>query len=463
VQSHSNNKQIIIRNGVATALIPLVTVLIQFGTVPIMLSAWGPAKYGEWLLLFAIPAYVSWSNLGVGDSSGNAMVMQVAANDRQGAIATFQSCWVLLTAVSAAVLSAAAIVARWCPWRSWLHLTILSNRDAALTVILLCAYAIISQQGSLVESGFRCDGNFALGTACSAFLRLLDAIAGTTCAIFTGSLPTVAFAYLIARTTGTVCYAALLRQKSPWLTFGIRHAQWKQIKLLSAPAFGFVVLSMAQAVGLQGFALLVGASLGSIAVVMFSTLRTLSRVTLQGVMVIAFALWPEFSRAFGAGARDYAKKLHHRAFQAVVGFSLASGLLLIATGHIVYRHWVRSLVPFDERCFYVLVLVGIVNSLWYISSLVSLSTNSHRSLSIKYLCLSTVSLGLAVWTTPHFGLIGAALALLVLDVMMCAVTIPNSLAKVNDKPRTFLADLVEFSSYEALGREVQYALFRRLR
>ena len=83
----------LLRGVGATAISPLVVAVIQLGSVPLLLHAWGAARYGDWLLLSAIPIYLSLSDLGFGDASGSDMAMRVAANDRAGALRTFQSSW----------------------------------------------------------------------------------------------------------------------------------------------------------------------------------------------------------------------------------------------------------------------------------------------------------------------------------------------------------------------------------
>src|ERR1700693_4636189 len=100
----------LMRSFGANALGPVVTAIIQLGSVPIFLHAWGAAKYGDWLLLSAIPSYLSLSDLGFGDASGSDMCMRVAAGDRHGAIETFQSSWVLLTLVSLFISLLAGVV-----------------------------------------------------------------------------------------------------------------------------------------------------------------------------------------------------------------------------------------------------------------------------------------------------------------------------------------------------------------
>src|ERR1700720_275311 len=96
-KSNCSVAQRLMRGLGATALGPVVTAIIQLGSIPVLLHVWGAPKYGDWLLLSAIPSYLTLSDLGFGNASGSDMPMRVAANDREGALETFQSSWVLVT------------------------------------------------------------------------------------------------------------------------------------------------------------------------------------------------------------------------------------------------------------------------------------------------------------------------------------------------------------------------------
>jgi hypothetical protein len=81
-----------IRNGLGANLYSqIATVIVQLVGAPILLHAWGAQLYGEWLVLSAIPAYLSMSDLGFSQSAGYDMTALVARNDRAGALAVFQS------------------------------------------------------------------------------------------------------------------------------------------------------------------------------------------------------------------------------------------------------------------------------------------------------------------------------------------------------------------------------------
>jgi hypothetical protein len=82
-------KRRVLQGLAATALSPVATIFIQLGTVPLLLKAWGAAKYGDWILLSAIPTYLGLTNMGLGDASGSDMTLRVGAGDTQGAISKF--------------------------------------------------------------------------------------------------------------------------------------------------------------------------------------------------------------------------------------------------------------------------------------------------------------------------------------------------------------------------------------
>jgi O-antigen/teichoic acid export membrane protein len=174
----------------------VISAIVQLGSVPLLLHAWGAATYGDWLLLSAIPSYLTFSDLGFGDASGSDMSVRVAAGDRDGALETFQSSWILVSAVSLVALLLAAIAAWWFPWQAWLKLSGVSNVEAVKVVMLLGAYVAVSQQNGIIESGYRSDGHFATGTFWILMLRLSETLVATIVALAGGTLVAVAATYL---------------------------------------------------------------------------------------------------------------------------------------------------------------------------------------------------------------------------------------------------------------------------
>jgi len=426
----------------ATALSPAVTALIQLGSVPVLLHVWGVGKYGDWLLLSAIPSYLTLSNLGLGDASGSDMSMRVAGGDREAALETFQSSWVLVTTVSFAILFLALLFVWWIPWQPWLKLSGVSSHQAAVLISVLGAYVVLSQQNGILESGYRSDGHFATGTFWIAILRFVESAVACIVAVLHGDLLAVASTYLLVRCVGTVGYALLLRRLSPWIHYGIGHARLKTIRNLAGPAFAFMAFPLGQALSFQGFTILIGAMLGPIAVVSFSTLRTLSRLNAQILGMIANTVWPELSRAFGEGDFDLARRLHRLAWQASLGLALLGGAMLWILGPFIYRVWIHHNVNFNAPCFHVLLLVAIASSLWNVSSVILMSSNGHSRIAAAYVAATALSLGLAALLIPALATTGAAIALLLTEVWMTWIVLHSALQHSQDSLKTFFSAIV---------------------
>jgi len=441
----------------ATALQPIVIAAIQLGTIPALLHFWGAAKYGDWLILSAIPTYLTLSNLGFGDASGSDMTMRVAAGDRKGALETYQSCWVLLSAVSLFVgLLAAGLVWK-IPWHHWVKLSTLSDVQASAVVLVLAVYILFGLQCGILESGFRCDGNFATGTLFGSVMHLVETVLGTFAGVLTGSLLWPAVTYLVSRLAGTIAYSLLLRKKSPWLSLGFAYASLSRVKALAKPGLGFMALPLANAISIQGFTLLIASMLGAIAVTTFSTLRTLSRVNFQLMTVIAWAIWPELSRAFGEGNIPRARTLHRHAYRAGLALTLMTTVALWFFGPMLYQLWIRNAVPFDAACFHILLFVTLANSLWFTSSVVPMSTNAHHRITAIYVVLSLLSLGIGSVLVLPLGRTGAALALLLTDISMNYLVLRTSLRQLREGFGPFVQAILIFPRFLRLSEQAKHS------
>jgi len=96
----NNLKTRLLKGIIANGIGQIVTVVIQAVSLPIFLHSWGKELYGEWLILSAIPAYLSLSDIGFSTAATNEMTMKVAQGDRAIALEVFQSIWLLISGIS---------------------------------------------------------------------------------------------------------------------------------------------------------------------------------------------------------------------------------------------------------------------------------------------------------------------------------------------------------------------------
>jgi O-antigen/teichoic acid export membrane protein len=436
----------------ASALGPIVTIFVQLVSVPIFLHFWGAVLYGEWLILSAIPSYLALSDIGFGNVASSDMTMSVAAGQREAALETFQSAWILISSLSLAMMILLCAGAWFVPWSSWLKLSVIGDYGAAQIMVVFSAYVLLSLQNGILDSAFRCDGNYALGTMYLSIVRFSEAVFAVVAVVCGGRPLHVAITTLCARATGTAVLILVLRMRSPWIRFGTKHANYDCIRRLAAPAFAFMAFPIGNAISLQGYTVVIGVVLGPVAVVAFSTMRTLSRVGYQGLTVIGRAIWPELSTAFGSGNIDLARNLHRRACQLGLVVSLACTVALGLIGPHVYGSWTRHAVRFDPLTFLLLLIVIVANSMWYTSSIVPMASNQHEKIAVAYMVGTFLSLCTAYGLMKVISMAGAAMALLCIDACMLLLVLHVSLGLLSDTRREFAYSLLRVPNFRSISR-----------
>jgi O-antigen/teichoic acid export membrane protein len=430
-----------IRGFGATALGPLVTILAQVISVPVFLHAWGPKLYGEWLVLSAIPSYIAFSDIGFGNVAANDMTMRVTASDRNGALETFQSTWVLMSCSSLLVVLALAAAAWTLPLNTWLNLSTITPTATREILTVFFAYSILSLQADLTTSGFRCEGNYALGMLIKNILRLVEVSTVTILVGFHASPLQAAGAYLALRVVGTPLMAVLMTKKSPWLRYGVRHATLRSVRTLAGPAVAYMAFPAGNALSIQGMVLVISAVLGPVAVAVFSTMRTLTRFGFQIMEAVKNSVWPELSAAYGAQNWSLARRLHRVACQVSLWSSLGVVIFLFFAGDKIVEIWTHGRIAMDEPAFRWLLLVIIANSFWYTSSVVTVASNTHERVAAVFFTGTAASLVIARLLMPHFGLSGAAMALLAIDVIVGWYVLGRSLTTLSESARDFYTSM----------------------
>ena len=346
----------------ASAFGPFVSVFVQLVSVPLLLKSWGAERYGEWLLLSAVPSYLSMSDFGFATAAANQMTMQVAAGNRPAAVQTFQSMLALLSSIAAVAFALAAIAARSLPVGPLLHIRSLRPAEIASVLLILSVYSLTSLHCGLMSAGFRCDGNYARGVVMQTGTRLCENLALISAVFFGSGVLKASWALLLVRLAGTVWMAIQLHRRSPWLSLGVTHASPRVIRRLFAPAVSFMAIPIGNGLSLQGTILVVGHVLGPVAATAFSTIRTLTRFGLQFTDIVKNGVWPEISVAFGKSDLALARRLYQTATQLTFWTSIAGATVLYFAGERIFHLWTHGRVGFDAKVFTILLISGVAGS-----------------------------------------------------------------------------------------------------
>jgi O-antigen/teichoic acid export membrane protein len=394
-----------------------ISIFIQLGSLPLFLHYWSITQYGTWLIISAVPSYLSMADVGMVTAAGNEMTMAVGRADLVAANRIFQSALFFMTLVCGG-LALLAVPVGFVFSAAGTH-----NQDQRLALVALIGTVLLTLYGGLADAIFRATGRYALGTTLANLLRLGEWCGCIVGLAAVGSFFGVAVGGLAARAVGLTCLIIASGRGHHGLRWGLRDASWRHVRAMLRPAFSFMAFPLSNALNFQGMTLLVGSILGPAAVTVFGTYRTLARVAVQGTSILSYAVWTEFSLRFGRGGSATLEKLYRKTAWLGAAFAVATGIVLYVTGPWLLRIWTHSAVHFDRPVMVLMLIYAAIGSSWHVPRVLLLSTNEHSGLAIWSVVVAAASLALADALSRVWKLEGVALSMLLSELAIAAICI----------------------------------------
>lgn len=371
-------------------------------TVPVLTHAWGLAGYGIWVMLTALPTYLTLTDFGFSTAATNDIAMKTALDQREEARETLHSVW-LLNLVAAGVMLLAGAVG---------GLALLATRFAeyAAPAAVLVAYAAVALLSRVPLGAFRGTGFYTRGTLIYDAVQFVEGLAVVAAAALGGGFLAAALALLAVRATNLTALCIDLRRTVPGLPLGVRDATRASLKRLLAPALASLTIPVALALNLQGVALVVGALISPAATAVLATSRTVSRIAVQAISAINRALVPELSAAHARGDRVAAAKIHRINALVLAGLVLPAAACFVWLGGPAIALWTGGRIDPPVEVLAGLGVAMLFHCVWFFGTNLLSATNRHTAMAGGVLVAATATVALTVWVAPRFGLAGAAAA-----------------------------------------------------
>jgi O-antigen/teichoic acid export membrane protein len=401
----------------------VVVIGVQVALVPILLFAWGTERYGVWLVLSAIPTYLTFCDFGFTYIAKNEMTIRVAQGDRHGGLVTYQSVFLLLCIAATGIGTIAAAAIFGIRLGSVFTLGQVSEIEAKLVLCILGAQVLYYQYLMLLAAAARAIGRPAAEVYWTATARLGAAAAIGGAASLGYDLAGTAAAGLLATVALGTAFHVWVRKVAPWLPLGITHGSRKEIARLLNPSVSYMFVSIAWAMTIQGPVVVLGLIAEPAQVVVFSTSRTLVRLGTSAANVLNNAVWAEYSRLYGLG--HYA--LFRRVFRLVLALTLAGVLVFVPAtillGDLVLTSWTKGAVAVEQPFFGLLVLAVAAEMIWTTLFVPLAAINRHITISYTFAVLSIIGVAGCYGLGVPYALPGTAIALLAVHVVMIGVVI----------------------------------------
>ncbi len=417
-------KKNLLKNGLASTLQKGIRVLEQLFLVPFFISAWGAEYYGEWLTLTIIPSVLAFSELGFGTAASNTMVLRYAAGDKQGAANIARSGFWMVTGLIVAghLISAIAIIL--LKHFDIFDKSIIDAQDAIIAVSLMISARLFNFYRQLYDGYFRAARRAALSLNLDNMYRLLQIVSGFIVLILGGGIvPFALVSFLLAALYNPV-YVLLGKNTLKLRELHSATIHKDELKATFRTGIGFLLNPVWQAIYFQGTTFVVRIVLGPGAVAIFNTVRTLSRSINQLYSILNASIFPELQYLIGEKLWGKARQLFRISLMATFVAALAGMVFLFFFGLWFYQIWTsKALDP--PTAMWNIFIVGIgFNALWWTSGVVFRAFNQPYKFALSGVIGAILSVGATYFLAPVWGLTGAAIGTVVLDVFMALLILP---------------------------------------
>lgn len=389
-----------------------VSIGTQLVSLPLFLHYWDMATYGYWLALTALPFYLSLADAGISNASCNQMIVLIAQDQKARAAEVFQSAVAFLASVALVILLVVGATLLLLPPNA------LEATQWKAVLMLLSVSVVLGLFSSLAEVIYKATGGYAAGTYLVTTGRLVDWAGGLTGLMLTQSFIGVSMSTLIARLGYTLLSVWLSQRRTDFLRWGLRQARFADIKQAAVPGMLFLSLSLTNALSLQGFTLLVAATLGPAATAVFNTYRTVARIVVQVTNALSNPLWPELTTLKGQRDDSAFWKLYRRANRLGLFIAVAGALLVYLFSPYVLDMWTHGKIPFTATSMALFLLYAAVCSATQMPRVVLMSINHHVGLAWQSLMAAVVSLVVAWLAWDRAGMTGVVGAMVVGEALV---------------------------------------------
>jgi O-antigen/teichoic acid export membrane protein len=210
-----------------------------------------------------------------------------------------------------------------------------------------------------------------------------------------------------------------LSRRAPHLLPGLSHASLAVTREIIKPSMVFAVIVVAMSMTQQGSIQVISITLGSVAVAVFTTARTLTNIAMQSVNIIKSTAWPDLTILFANQEWARLRKLLRLLITVSLTVCIAIATTLFFEGLEVLRAWTHKPLPVDRLFLGLFLLYVVLQSPWMICSGLLIAVNRHHRLAVSYVASSVIGIVLAALLTPRLGLAAVPLGLMLGEVLAC--------------------------------------------
>lgn len=368
----------------------VIMTLFQLMSVPVFLKFWGVEMYGEWMALNTLTAYFQMTDIGLNTATGNSFTFNYLRKD-------FEKCNILINnniffiiAAFSLILIVVFFLGKLDIFINLFKFTDIENNDVNVCIFLLFLQVMIGTFNNLLNTFYTATSKYFRGIMIDNLIRISEYISLILGVILQFSIVSILILCISVKFFGLI-FKYYDSNRFYKLQLSIRFLRKVELKEIFIPALSFFSFPVSNSLTFQGVTLLINFFLGSVAVVIFNTTRTLVNFCKATIDILHKSVWPEVSISYGNLNLVLLRKTHYRTILFSFLLAILTVILMVIVGPFLYVFWTKGTLVFDSVLFYLLLISLITNALWSASSVLLQATNNHKEFSVFYLFSSILA------------------------------------------------------------------------
>ncbi len=419
-------KKRILKNGIASGFQKIATILYQLLLVPFFIKYWGADYYGEWLTLTIIPSLLAFADFGFGSAAASSMVLAYADNKKQTFADMARTGSIAITGLILLILLLSSTGLYLLYHLQIFDKSLINANQAIIAVLMLIVSRALGFYHQLFEAYYRAAQKAHRSIYLLSFFQLSNIVFSIVVLVAGGNILAYSFVTLVLSILFLPLYTMVARKTlSLHRQFRGKYSK-KWMKEFIHTGIGYLMSPIWQATLLQGTTFVVRITLGPVAVVVYSTVRTVSNIATQMVSILLESTFPDLQFELGAGRMANAQKIYKYVIiiSAIVG--LASSMFLMLFGEWFYDLWTAKALNPPKLMWLIFMASVVFKTVWRASSNIFRAFNEPFLVNVPCLIASVISVTLSYILIRKMGISGTAISVLLMDIILFLYIFPKS-------------------------------------
>lgn len=409
----------LIRSASANGLAQLLNLLQRAVLPPLFLNAWGITGYADWLILASLTAAVSLADLGGTGYISNLLTQAHAHRDWNTYKRTLNTGLAVVSVLPALLLAIGGLAVITFDIGKFLPLQSLPRWGATAVIVILGVQAVVALPLGVIYRGYWSFGMQARGLMLYNITLAFQLLASSS-ALVAHAKPTIVAAASLVPFVAIGAYAMLDLRRRLGIDslYSPAHVHLEFGRRLIKPSLQFWLISLSGTLQNQGLNLVIGTTLGPVALVLFSTTRTLVNAIKQATGLLVNTAWPEMTRLSALGDSSTLARLYRTTMRLSVTGSCVLAWVCYRFGDSIFTLWLGRNVLFDPAVLGLALVFVIQSAYWSCSSGLLVALSRVTGLATVSITAALTSVGLAWLLGKHYGLGAAMMGTILADIAL---------------------------------------------